>query len=75
MEVILLESFDKLGKIGDTVNVASRICSFCKDVDTNIIFTIELAKRITHREFSKELKSQSIRGKREKIDLVKIYLS
>ena len=61
--------------IGDTVNVASRICSLCKDVDTNFIITSELAKRITHRESSKELRGQSIRGKREKIDLLKIYLS
>ena len=61
--------------IGDTVNVASRICSLCKDVDTNFLISGELAKRITHREFTKELRSQSIRGKRAKIDLVKIYLS
>ena len=61
--------------IGDTVNVASRVCDLCKDVDTNFMISRSLAERITHTELSEPLNQQVIRGKRVKIDLVKIYLS
>ena len=61
--------------IGDTVNVASRVCDLCKDVNTNFMISRSLAERITHTELSEPLNQQVIRGKRVKIDLVKIYLS
>ena len=61
--------------IGDTVNVASRICDLCKDVDSNFMVSRTLHDRITHSEKSTALNQQTIRGKRTKIDLVKIYLS
>jgi len=60
--------------IGDTVNVASRICDFCKDVDTNFMVSRVLHDKITHSESSTPLNQQAIRGKRTKIDIVKIYL-
>ena len=60
--------------IGDTVNVASRICDLCKDVDTNFMVSRDLHDRITHSEPSRPLNQQAIRGKRTRIDLVKIYL-
>ena len=60
--------------IGDNVNVASRICDFCKDVDTTFMVSRVLHEKITHSEPSTTLNQQTIRGKRTKIDLVKIYL-
>ena len=60
--------------IGDTVNVESRICDLCKDVDTNFMVSRDLHDRITHSEPSTPLNQQTIRGKRTRIDLVKIYL-
>ena len=60
--------------IGDTVNVASRICDLCKDVDTNFMVSRDLHDRITHSEPSTPLNQHTIRGKRTRVDLVKIYL-
>jgi class 3 adenylate cyclase len=60
--------------IGDTVNLASRICDLCKDIDTNFMVSWDLHDRITHSERSAPLNQQTIRGKRTRIDLVKIYL-
>ena len=60
--------------IGDTVNVASRICDLCKDVDTNFMVSRDLHDRINHSEPSTPLNQQTIRGKRTRIDLVKINL-
>ncbi len=60
--------------IGDAVNVASRICDLCKDVDTNFMISRDLHDRISHSEQSAPLNQHAIRGKRTRIDLVKIYL-
>ena len=59
--------------IGDAVNVASRICDACKEFDTNFLISDELAKRVTHSEKSETVYAYKIRGRNERIDLIKIY--
>ena len=59
--------------IGDTVNVASRICDACKEFDTNFLMSDELAKRVTHSEKSETVRGYKIRGRNEPINLIKIY--
>ncbi len=59
--------------IGDTVNVASRICSACKEFDTNFIISNELAKLIKFDLPSELISGYSVRGRDERLDLVKIY--
>jgi adenylate cyclase len=59
--------------IGDTVNVASRICSACKEFDTNFLISDELAQMINYDLPSKKISDYLIRGRNEPLDLVKIY--
>ena len=59
--------------IGDTVNVASRICDACKQHDTNFLISGEMAKQIVNPHRSEIVKSETIRGRSEPIDLIKIY--
>ena len=59
--------------IGDSVNVASRICDSCKDFDTNFIVSEDLYKKIESTQTSKVEKNHEIRGRKEPINLIKIY--
>ena len=59
--------------IGDTVNVASRICDACKNFDTNFLISADVASRITHDVPSEDAPNVGIRGRQGNIDLVKIY--
>ena len=59
--------------IGDVVNVASRICDACKNFDTNFIVSSDLAGRINISNRQEAVSNFVIRGRREAIDLVKIY--
>ena len=59
--------------IGDPVNVASRICDACKQFDTNFIISKDVADRIGVQENWKNVKNFEIRGRKEKLNLVKIY--
>ena len=59
--------------IGDSVNVASRICDSCKDFDTDFIVSENLYKQIESTQTSKVEKNYKIRGRKEPIDLIKIY--
>ena len=61
--------------IGDAVNVASRICDACKDFDTNLLISSNLRERIKISERNEHVEGYSIRGRKEPIDLFKIYLS
>jgi adenylate cyclase len=58
--------------IGDVVNVASRICDACKEFDTNFLVSLDLEKKVTHKEDSKRVSNYKIRGRKDTIDLVKI---
>ena len=59
--------------IGDVVNVASRICDACKEFDTNFLISSDLEKKVTHKEDNERVSSYKIRGRKDTIDLVKIY--
>ena len=59
--------------IGDSVNVASRICDSCKDFDTDFIVSEDLHKKIESTQTSKVEKNYEIRGRKEPINLIKIY--
>ena len=59
--------------IGDTVNVASRICSACKEFDTNFLISDELAQMINYDLPSTRVSNYLIRGRNEPLDLIKIY--
>ena len=59
--------------IGDPVNVASRICDACKKFDTNLIISQDVANRIKIIPKSEIIENFEIRGRKNTIDLVKIY--
>ena len=59
--------------IGDVVNVASRICEACKEFNTNFLISSDLEKKVTHKENNERVSSYEIRGRKDTIDLVKIY--
>ena len=59
--------------IGDVVNVASRICDACKEFDTNLLVSLYLEKKVTHKEDNERVSNYKIRGRKDTIDLVKIY--
>ena len=59
--------------IGDTVNVASRICDACKEFDTDFLISDSLANKIKLPAKSKRVKRYSIKGRDQKLDIVKIY--
>ena len=59
--------------IGDVVNVASRICDACKEFDTNFLISSDLEKRVMHKEDNERVSHYKIRGRKDTIDLVKIY--
>ena len=59
--------------IGDVVNVASRICDACKEFDTNFLVSLDLEKKVTHKEDNERVSNYKIRGRKDTINLVKIY--
>ena len=59
--------------IGDTVNVASRICDACKQHDTDFLISDEMAKRIVNPHRSEIVENEIIKGRSEPINLFKIY--
>ena len=59
--------------IGDVVNVASRICDACKEFDTNFLVSLDLEKKVTHKEDNEKVSNYKIRGRKDTIDLVKMY--
>ena len=50
--------------IGDAVNVASRICDACKKFDTNFIVSSELAKELKIQQYTEQVESFVIRGRK-----------
>ena len=58
--------------IGDTVNVASRICDACKEIDAEVLFSDKVMNKINEKLSSEVVSKFSIRGRKEKIDLHKI---
>ena len=60
--------------IGDTVNVASRICDACKDHETEILISDSLKSQLNENIESELLENHKIRGREEPINLHKIVL-
>ena len=60
--------------IGDTVNVASRICDACKDYDTQILISDSLKNQLNEKIETGVIKNYKIRGREEPMDLHKIIL-
>ena len=60
--------------IGDTVNVASRICDACKEVDAQILISESVKNQSNEELQSEEINDFSIRGREEKMKLHKIVL-
>ena len=59
--------------IGDVVNVASRICDACKQFDTNFLVSSNLAERVETNKRFEIVKDFEIRGRSEKLELIKVY--
>ncbi len=58
--------------IGDTVNVASRICEGCKDVGADVLISEEVMSRLSENLVSEQVVDFSVRGRSKKIKLHKI---
>ena len=60
--------------IGDTVNVASRICEGCKDVGADVLISEEVMSRLSENLTSEKVVDFSVRGRSKKIKLHKIVV-
>ncbi len=60
--------------IGDTVNVASRICDACKDQNAQILISDFLKNQLNEEIETALIKNYKIRGREETMDLHKIVL-
>ena len=60
--------------IGDTVNVANRLCEKCKDEEADVLISEELRVRLAEEINSTEIKDLNVRGRKEKITVHKIKL-
>ena len=55
--------------IGDTVNVASRICDACKETNSEILLSENAYLRLNEKIQTDILKDVKLRGKRKKLNL------
>ena len=60
--------------IGDTVNVANRICEGCKDVGADVLISEEVMSRLSENLTSEKVVDFSVRGRSKKIKLHKIVV-
>ena len=60
--------------IGDTVNVASRICDACKDVKADVLISDEVKLRLSENLPTEEVKDFEVRGRDTKITLHKVVV-
>ena len=58
--------------IGDTVNVASRICEACKEIKSDILISEEVKLRLSENLPTEEVKGFQVRGRNKKINLHKV---
>ncbi len=58
--------------IGDTVNVASRICEACKEVKSDVLMSEEVKLRLSENLPTEEVKNFEVRGRDKKITLHKL---
>mgnify|MGYP001227776988 CR=1 FL=1 len=59
--------------IGDAVNVASRICDAYKQFDTNFLISSSLDDRVQTDTRTEIVTDFEVRGRSEKLDLMKVY--
>ena len=59
-------------RIGDAVNVASRICEAGKALKTDFVISAEFYDQITPIESMNKVEAFEIRGRKEPIDLMVI---
>ena len=60
--------------IGDTVNVASRLCDKCKDESADVLISEDLKIRLAEEINSIDTKDLAVRGRKEKITVHKLKL-
>ena len=60
--------------IGDTVNVASRLCEKCKDENADVLISDDLKIRLAEEINSTDTKDLTVRGRKEKITVHKLKL-
>ena len=60
--------------IGDTVNVASRICEACKDVKSDVLISEEVKLRLSENLPTEEVKNFEVRGRDQKVTLHKLVV-
>ena len=60
--------------IGDTVNVASRICEACKDVKSDVLISDQVKLRLSENLPTEEVKNFEVRGRNKKITLHKLVV-
>jgi len=60
--------------LGDTVNVASRLCDLSKVFNNDLLISKALYDQIEIVEEYEEFASHPIKGRKEKIDLIRVFL-
>ena len=60
--------------LGDTVNVASRLCDLSKNFNNDLLISKALYDQIKIVEKYEEFKLHPIKGRKEKIDLIRVFL-
>ena len=61
--------------LGDTVNVASRLCDLSKNFDNDLLISKTLYNQIEIVDDYEVFQSQTIKGRKEKLDLIRVFLS
>ena len=60
--------------IGDAVNVASRVCSACKELMCDVLITEDVKLRLSEKIDTEAIENFSIRGRDEAITLHKVTI-
>ena len=60
--------------LGDTLNVASRLCDLSKNFNNDLLISKALYDQIKIVEKYEEFKLHPIKGRKEKIDLIRVFL-
>ncbi len=60
--------------IGDAVNVASRVCSACKELNSDVLITEDVKLRLSEKINTEVIENFSIRGRDETITIHKVII-
>ena len=58
--------------LGDTVNVASRLCDLCKELGVDVLVSEDLANRFSEQISSDTIEKVEKRGRKEKLKVHKV---